>query len=600
MAISLTEYYQLTLCCDPTYIINLYWEDSQPQVNPGVYTYKGESTQDLIFDQCYFVDIIQGTPSEGLNTFDPAAFEAQISQNCEDAIESGECGCLNSYKVINCVDQELGFDFVPSEGSGINIGDVISLNLNAGDVISIGNDDLCISSFRIVHPDINGGVAQSFNGTAIKQLNLWNGKNYYKITLTETDHGVIGLELNYYFVWSGVRWEVWNNFDLGLGPSNLECEQNLPLAALTGGIECINEEPISTATCDYCVATECIGYNSQLCDSYIVSIRTVEFCAQDIIIQDFINCWQVIANIVTTPQHPTLSITENFIDCEECLTEKNQPPCIKATDCATGTVLYLTSTIVLENYIGKVIKVEIGTLEKCYLIEVSDICPEEPTTLPGIIVDCFSKCEDCVPKCVCTRVRNNSTEPRRLVYIDCNNQEQETSEVVGVGKLSKKYCVYRWISEEVEVIEFGNCVDNECPEVPRPQKFVTPGYDTPICTPAHYERIVCKYSDGWYKKMLEERYGIADCCPNDHFQNNIKYELIHLQMLNDPDYECTPVRQGCAPHCSAISLTITRECPPEPPVEETEENEEIEEELEEVIDPENTDAVSAIKQVDPD
>jgi hypothetical protein len=149
-----------------------------------------------------------------------------------------------------------------------------------------------------------------------------------------------------------------------------------------------------------------------------------------------------------------------------------------------------------------------------------------------------------------------------LTYVDCNNEEQETVEVVGAGKLSKKYCVQSWKSEDIEIVNFGDCVNDLCPEVPLPKRVVTPGYNTPICTPAQYERIVCRYAEIKYKEVLTKRYGIEDCCDDESLANDIKYELIHLQMLDDPDYVCVKNPKSCPSGCGYINMNIVHECPP--------------------------------------
>ena len=51
-----------------------------------------------------------------------------------------------------------------------------------------------------------------------------------------------------------------------------------------------------------------------------------------------------------------------------------------------------------------------------------------------------------------------------------------------------------------------------------------------------------------YKKALESRYGISNCCPEEDEKWLIKKELIELQALTDPDYPCDHL-----PDCSCNS-----------------------------------------------
>jgi hypothetical protein len=136
-----------------------------------------------------------------------------------------------------------------------------------------------------------------------------------------------------------------------------------------------------------------------------------------------------------------------------------------------------------------------------------------------------------------------------------------TNEFVPAGKRSKKYCVLSWDDADAfDEYNFGECVDGNCPEIPQPKKLVTPGYNTPACTPEQYEKIVCNYAEQAYKLVLTERYGIADCCPDERRKWEIKYEQIQLEAITDPNYECQPY-SDCG--CGYIDGTIhTYTCPP--------------------------------------
>ena len=77
---------------------------------------------------------------------------------------------------------------------------------------------------------------------------------------------------------------------------------------------------------------------------------------------------------------------------------------------------------------------------------------------------------------------------------------------------------------------------------------VKPGYNTPICSASKYDKITCNFADILYKKALELRYGISNCCPEEDEKWLIKKELIELQALTDPDYPCDHL-----PDCSCNS-----------------------------------------------
>lgn len=260
---------------------------------------------------------------------------------------------------------------------------------------------------------------------------------------------------------------------------------------------------------------------------------------------------------MNNPQSSTPSTYPNYVlefDCEipnyvlefDCVPPKVEDcRAFKLTDCVSNNSFLVPYTDELNNYVNITIKVLLPSGKiYCYTVESAVSC-EDLLRFEGEILDYFKKCEDCIPECKCTRAVNNSVFTRKLQYLDCNNELQETAEFIPSGKTSKKYCVLEWRSDEIEIINFGDCKDNECPETPRPKKFIAPGYNTPICSPENYERIVCRYSENKYKEVMDKRYGIENCCTDDSIQNNIKYELIHLQILKDLDYECVSNNNPC-------------------------------------------------------
>ena len=82
---------------------------------------------------------------------------------------------------------------------------------------------------------------------------------------------------------------------------------------------------------------------------------------------------------------------------------------------------------------------------------------------------------------------------------------------------------------------------------------VKPGYNTPICSADKYDKITCNAADIMYKKALELRYGISDCCPEENEKWLISKELIELQALTDPNYVCDPLTDCCGQPTSSCS-----------------------------------------------
>ena len=101
---------------------------------------------------------------------------------------------------------------------------------------------------------------------------------------------------------------------------------------------------------------------------------------------------------------------------------------------------------------------------------------------------------------------------------------------------------------ETLIIKEGHCVQY----FPNDRK-VRPGYNTPICSADKYDKITCNAADIMYKKVLELRYGISDCCPEENEKWLIKKELIELQALTDPNYTCDPLTDCCGQRLSSCS-----------------------------------------------
>jgi len=116
---------------------------------------------------------------------------------------------------------------------------------------------------------------------------------------------------------------------------------------------------------------------------------------------------------------------------------------------------------------------------------------------------------------------------------------------------------------------FGNCINGVCLPIKNKQKSVTPGYNTPGCEAWKYEEISCRAADAMYKQVLELRYGISNCCPEEDVQYIVQKELIDLAALNDPTYPCSTNSCGCnnncncstaEPVCAPIPLTYNCFC----------------------------------------
>jgi len=104
---------------------------------------------------------------------------------------------------------------------------------------------------------------------------------------------------------------------------------------------------------------------------------------------------------------------------------------------------------------------------------------------------------------------------------------------------------------------FGECQHGVClPITLKNNRTIRPGYNTPGCDADRYDQITCKFADVMYKIVLEKRYGITNCCPDDDEKWLLKKELIDLQALKDPNYICPE----CPCPCSSGKSYSTCNC----------------------------------------
>jgi hypothetical protein len=132
--------------------------------------------------------------------------------------------------------------------------------------------------------------------------------------------------------------------------------------------------------------------------------------------------------------------------------------------------------------------------------------------------------------------------------LDCDNVYG--SIILTAGEQSAQQCVLKWIFPSNWTLpriitNCGDCVNGRC-VVPKPRRSVRPGYSSPACTTEYYERIACEFSEILYRDVISQRYGIAPCCPEEEIMRlDIKFQLLELQAINNPDYLCAPTSNCC-------------------------------------------------------
>jgi hypothetical protein len=318
-----------------------------------------------------------------------------------------------------------------------------------------------------------------------------------------------------------------------------ECDCAIDVTVLQVYEDCITCKNPSKYKLTNCDNSNLIVYTSSDLSAYV---------GQVIIREDCPGCWYV-EEIENIPSDTIVTVTIAYIDCIECAREYYE-----LTDC-TGFKDPIITYTDLSQYLGSVIKIKYCP-ETCWTVNATNVPTNAGIVIPEVeYVDC-PECLLTFP-CICTTVRNDSTTSKEYRYYDCNLDVQFFT--LAAGAKSDRFCMRVWAEyyPETDYIEtFGDCTETttdvwDCPAIIYPRRSIEPGYSTPVCSTEKYEKISCRSADVYYKQVLYLRYGITDCCPDENDKWVIKKELIDMDALRDPNYECTVVNSCCpsTPSC---------------------------------------------------
>lgn len=269
-------------------------------------------------------------------------------------------------------------------------------------------------------------------------------------------------------------------------------------------------------------------------------------------------CYLVEQINIVPPTDTPIVVDFIFDDCDAC-----QSVYYKLQDCFNPLNIIYTRTD-LSLYVEDVIKIK--NCDNCWQVTETRTF----TTLESVeLVQDFLTCEDCYvdAPCICTIVTNLTATTQTISYIDCENEEVDITLLV--NETSAKVCAKRWILPDLPDGQFlyqetfGECKFNICPQPTfKNNRTVRPGYNTPICTAAKYDEITCRFADIIYKIALEKRYGITNCCPDDDDKWVSRKELIDLQALKDPNYDCKECECSCTSgnRCGSGNTCTTCNC----------------------------------------
>ena len=309
------------------------------------------------------------------------------------------------------------------------------------------------------------------------------------------------------------------------------CDCAVDVSVLQAFDDCPSCVPIIAYKFTNCDNSEAIKYSLDDCSAYVG--KTVKL--------DCGGCWTVCQVDFRPPSVQTIVITATYDSCINCSDQF-----YRLVDCA-GIRPTIYTTTDLSSYVSNVVKLTFYP-DTCWTVLFS---LDGNTSDDLVIVDSkYSSCISCTASnvCYCSTVTNNSGETETFQFRDCDNQLQ--SIILDPGETSRKHCVLSWIFPTRWILpklitNYSECVDGACP-LDAPFKSVRPGYNSPACSTQYYERIVCAYSEVLYRDVIAQRYGIAPCCLEDElYRLDIKYQLLELQAILNPDYVCTPVSSCC-------------------------------------------------------
>jgi hypothetical protein len=248
-------------------------------------------------------------------------------------------------------------------------------------------------------------------------------------------------------------------------------------------------------------------------------------------------CWTVEELDIPPPSNQPVIVTNSYTDCPAC--NATYYTLIK---CGDGTNIIYTVTD-LSALVGQYITLQFCPGECWKVIEGGQ---EGGIILPE---NAYATCSECMlanNTCQCQTVTNNVGAGRRFNYYDCSGTLLFTPPLA-LGVTTAKTCMLSFTNANPDdVINYGDCTLNVCPPEPSPilYRAVTPGYGTAACTTEYYETVECAFSEWMYKDVLEQRYGIANCCPDELMRWEIKHEMLMLDILVNPNYVCQGVN-GC-------------------------------------------------------
>ena len=558
------SYYEFTPCCGGA-PVKFCRAEGASLVNGATYSYTGPSLvgadgEVLVSGQCYTVSIIQVYSYYPFSTLydeivNNSFLRADVELSCED---SEVCiPCPKKVVVYRCCGGEpIEFAYDPAYPTNNDSNAYIYLGLAL--VFGSGGVLYPNDCFRIEVVNTTQEIADSLPpGPPILQVSL-AGKScgnyqsgiecrdtcnyFYRLVNCADETETYCTATNLYAYINNLIEDdtLWPVIQVSQYPDKCfyvelidYCTAPVPVTVTDTFIGCVEcqETIVQYYRLEDCNNPTVVVYTSTDLSAFVGEIITVEEYQGQ--------CFYVTVYDGLVPVDTSVTPKDSFATCEDCLL-----PVYVLEDCLGQEENIYTQTD-LSAYVDHVITLT-SCPNVCWIVSQIDIV----TSTYDVYVDAdFIDCPECLVQVVtpqCVSFTNSSGNQQDISVIGIDG-EFDTIDIAE-NSTTPKACYISWtLIEDITATVYGNCIDGQCPPLPpKPKRKVTPGYDTPTCTPEYYEKVECNFSEWMYKDVLEKRYGIANCCPEDLIRWEIKHEMLMLDALVNPDYSCTPASNcGC-------------------------------------------------------
>lgn len=72
-------------------------------------------------------------------------------------------------------------------------------------------------------------------------------------------------------------------------------------------------------------------------------------------------------------------------------------------------------------------------------------------------------------------------------------------------------------------------------------KVIYPEFSVNNADPEYTEEVMCKFATINYKDVMTSKLGIEFCCPIDHFDTNLKYQILKMDLLDYSKKYCLSI-----------------------------------------------------------